>query len=166
MRRLPASVHHRTRSSVERTLLRTIRSTSVSVVELMAPMCTTAVTSPRWLSNQRSKSSGAMRSTISCFARLRQRSSLRSQSHTTTASPLRLSSATRFEPMKPAPPVTTYTLIYLRRRHPGSGRRRADRARRSRPWRVLHRECGPSRTPASSTLPKSCRAGCRYSCRR
>src|SRR5215472_3127503 len=74
-----------------------------------------ASTLPAWLSSHPSRASGAIRSTISCPARLRQRSSLRSQSHTTTSAPRSDNSATRLEPMNPAPPVTTYMLLPLLR---------------------------------------------------
>ena len=44
MKRLPERVHHCRRSSVARAFWRNTSSTSVSVVELLAPICTIAVT--------------------------------------------------------------------------------------------------------------------------
>ena len=85
-----------------------IRSTSVSVVALMAPMCRTAVDPPGLAGEPVLRAGGAMSPAISCFARLRQRSSWRSQSQTTTSWPRSLKAATRLEPIKPAPPVTRY----------------------------------------------------------
>jgi hypothetical protein len=106
--RVLVSVHHCNKFNVARTLFSTIRSTSVSVVALMAPRCTTASTSPAFLLSQSTSVSGAIIPAISCFARFRQRSSFRSQSQTTTSSCRRASAPTTFEPINPAPPVTTY----------------------------------------------------------
>src|SRR6516162_373927 len=107
MKRLPSSAHQRHSACDRRKFTSTIRSTSVSVVEEMAPMWTTASIAAACAGSQPSSASGAISSRNGTRARLCHLSAWRSRSQTATASPLAASAATMFEPMKPAPPVTT-----------------------------------------------------------
>ena len=68
-----------------------------------------ASTVPAALARKSTSSSGATRRATACLAMLRRfSSSAASRSQTTISRPPRaVSAATRFEPMKPAPPVTT-----------------------------------------------------------
>ena len=89
---------------------RTIRSMSVSVVELLAPMCSTASSCAPWRSSQGGSASGSTRSAMLVLGEVAPALVLAAASRTTTTSwPRSDSAATRFEPMKPAPPVIRRT---------------------------------------------------------
>ncbi len=105
MKRLPALAHQRHSACGSRKFTSMMRSASASVVEEIAPMCTIASILAPCAGSHSSKASGAMSSRRGTRARLRHLPASRSRSQTATGSPRSASAATRFEPMKPAPPV-------------------------------------------------------------
>src|SRR5215831_19024295 len=127
MKRLPSSAHQRHSACDRRKFTSTIRSTSVSVVEEMAPMWITVSIAVECAGNQASRASGAMSSPKATCARLCHLSACRSRSQTATASPRPASAATMFEPMKPAPPVTTIMAVTIQRVHGRAHSRAPDR---------------------------------------
>ena len=101
------AAHQAHRSRVRRMFSLTSRSPSRSVVAEMAPMCTTAATSPAWAASQGRMASGRTMSCRATGATLRHLSPTSSQSTTTTRRPWAARAAAMLEPMNPAPPVTT-----------------------------------------------------------
>jgi hypothetical protein len=99
MRRLPALAHQRHTACGRRKFALVTRSASASVVEEIAPRCTIASREAPCVRSHSSSSSGAISSRSATLARLRHLPAARSRSQTASA-------AARFEPMKPAPPVT------------------------------------------------------------
>src|SRR5580700_7494347 len=99
------AAHHSNRRSDSRKLFSITASPSVTVVEEMAPICTTA--SSLRPSSQRNRSGGGTKSAIWRLARLRHLPSLPRMSLTAMSlRPASLRLATTFDPMNPAPPVT------------------------------------------------------------
>src|SRR5262245_30477616 len=100
------AVHQSSRRIEKRKLVSITRSPSVAVVSLIAPRWTTA-SSLRPFSQSASCPGGTM--SASCrLARLRHLPSWPSRSHTTTSlRPASFNAATTFDPIKPAPPVTS-----------------------------------------------------------
>src|SRR5271165_2790876 len=109
MRRIALAAHHSQRSSVRRILLATNRSTSVSVVEDIAAMCTTAATLSAYRPSHSDKLSGRTRSYRRAAAMLRHLSPDHKRSEITTRKPNSAKSQTIRDPINPAPPVTTIT---------------------------------------------------------
>src|SRR5262245_32626620 len=100
------AVHQSSRRIEKRKLVSITRSPSVAVVSLIAPRWTTA-SSLRPFSQSASCPGGTM--SASCrLARLRHLPSWPSRSHTTTSlRPASFNAAAMFDPIKPAPPVTS-----------------------------------------------------------
>src|SRR5580698_5950186 len=116
MKRLLCCAHQRHNICDRRKLVSTMRSASVSVVEDIAPICTMASMAPPCSLSQPPSCSGTTRSRKSSLLMLRHLKPERSRSQITTGTPRSASAAARFEPIKPAPPVTRIIL----KRTPGS----------------------------------------------
>src|SRR3954468_9697140 len=137
----PLTVHQSSSRIDSRKLVSITSSPSVAVVSEMAPIWMTA-SRPRPFSHSISSAGGTM--SASCrLARLRHLPSWPSTSHTaTSARPASFKAATTFDPINPAPPVTssivspsagpvrpccaTFALV-AQRRQPGGGMRRCQR---------------------------------------
>ncbi len=102
---------HQSSSRIERRKLVSItRSPSVAVVSEMAPRWMTA--SSRRPFSQSGSSLGGTMSASWRLARLRHLPSWPSTSHTaTSARPASFNAATTFDPIKPAPPVTSSMIV-------------------------------------------------------
>ncbi len=99
------AVHQSSSMSGRRKLVSMTRSPSLAVVSEIAPMWKTA--SSLRPDSQPARSAGATKSASRRFCRLRHLPSEPRKSHTATSPcPASLRRATRFDPMKPAPPVT------------------------------------------------------------
>src|ERR1700761_5843631 len=106
MNGVAVAVHQSSSRSEKRKLVSITRSPSVAVVSEIAPRWITA-SSRRPFSHSPSSAGGTI--SANCrLARLRHLPSWPSVSHTTTsACPASFSAATTFDPIKPAPPVTS-----------------------------------------------------------
>src|SRR5580700_670800 len=106
MKGVRVDAHHSNSRSESRKLVSMRASPSVAVVDEMAPRCTTA--SSLRPSSQRSRSDGGTKSASWHLPRLRHLPSSPRKSLTTmSVRPASLRLETTFDPMNPAPPVTS-----------------------------------------------------------
>src|SRR5438552_7783471 len=144
------SVHQSSSRSEKRKLVSMTRSPSVAVVSEIAPRWMTA-SSLRPFSQSANLSGGTM--SISCrLARLRHLPSRPSRSHTTTSErPASFNAATTFDPIKPAPPVTSNmpipALLLRRQLCPSTGRQATWLVRRGEGWNPLQAALPPGWEP-------------------